>query len=180
MRKYGFVLLPVIVQRLDIAKAGEGDYIAHRPELGVNPEQPNCEQLLELAHQFIAQSASTAQCPSRYPRFELHPSRFFPVSFSVNSKLPWRRRLVNRIAPVSNSQDQGLPTTRCAAFIINLLILVGLSVSPSLWPSPSLVQASAARNAERRKALRRLIRWNPVSPLNESSLVANLIPTRSR
>jgi tetratricopeptide (TPR) repeat protein len=41
-----------------------------------------------------------------------------------------------------------LPTTRCAAFIINLLIWVGLSVSPSLWPSSSLVQASAgARGA---------------------------------
>jgi hypothetical protein len=59
MRKYGFVLLPVIVQRLDIAKAGEGDYIAHRPELGVNPEQLNCEQLLELAHQLIAQLGAT-------------------------------------------------------------------------------------------------------------------------
>jgi hypothetical protein len=93
-RKYGFVLLPVIVQRLDIAKAGEGDYNAHRPELGVNLEQLNCEQLLELAHQLIAQSWSTTQCPSRYPSFELHPAPFFPVSLSVNSKLLWRRRLV--------------------------------------------------------------------------------------
>jgi len=37
-----------------------------------------------------------------------------------------------------------LPATRCAAFIINLLIWVGLSVSPSLWPRPALVQASAS------------------------------------
>jgi CHAT domain-containing protein/predicted negative regulator of RcsB-dependent stress response len=35
-----------------------------------------------------------------------------------------------------------LLTTRCAAFIINLLIWVGLSVSPSLWPVPALAQAS--------------------------------------
>src|SRR5262247_3526312 len=56
--------------------------------------------------------------------------------------------LFNQIAPFSNSQGQGLPATRCAAFIINLLIWVGLSVSPSLWPSSSLVQASAgARRA---------------------------------
>jgi hypothetical protein len=41
-----------------------------------------------------------------------------------------------------------LPTTRCAAFIINLLIWVGLSISPPIWPSPSLVQASdGARRA---------------------------------
>jgi CHAT domain-containing protein/tetratricopeptide (TPR) repeat protein len=41
-----------------------------------------------------------------------------------------------------------LLTTRCAAFIINLLIWVGLSASPSLWPRPSLVQASdGARRA---------------------------------
>jgi CHAT domain-containing protein/predicted negative regulator of RcsB-dependent stress response len=50
--------------------------------------------------------------------------------------------LFNQIAPVSNPQGQGVPTTRCAAFIINLLIWVGLSVSPSLWPGPSLAQAS--------------------------------------
>ena len=57
--------------------------------------------------------------------------------------------LFNQIAPVSNSQGQYLPTTRCAAFIINLLIWVGLSVSPSLWPRPALVQASAgARKVE--------------------------------
>src|SRR5262245_11364943 len=56
--------------------------------------------------------------------------------------------LFNQIAPFSNSQGQGLPATRCAAFIINLLIWVGLSVSPSLWPSSSLVQASdGARTA---------------------------------
>jgi hypothetical protein len=36
-----------------------------------------------------------------------------------------------------------LPTTRYAAFIINLLIWVGLSVSPSLWPGSSLAQAGA-------------------------------------
>jgi len=41
-----------------------------------------------------------------------------------------------------------LPTTRCAAFIINLLIWVGLSVSPSLWPGSSLAQSSdGARKA---------------------------------
>jgi CHAT domain-containing protein/Tfp pilus assembly protein PilF len=51
--------------------------------------------------------------------------------------------LFNQIAPVSNPQGRCLPTTRCAAFIINLLIWVGLSVSPSLWPRPALVQASA-------------------------------------
>jgi CHAT domain-containing protein/tetratricopeptide (TPR) repeat protein len=50
--------------------------------------------------------------------------------------------LFNQIALVSNQQGQGLPTARCAAFIINLLIWVGLLVSPSLWPSSSLVQAS--------------------------------------
>jgi CHAT domain-containing protein/Tfp pilus assembly protein PilF len=56
--------------------------------------------------------------------------------------------LFNQIAPVSNPQGQGLPTTRCAAFIINLLIWVGLSFSPTLWPGSSLVQASAgARRA---------------------------------
>src|SRR5262249_37218505 len=56
--------------------------------------------------------------------------------------------LFNQIVQVSNQQGQGLPTTRCAAFIINLLIWVGLSVSPSLWPSSSLVQASdVARKA---------------------------------
>jgi CHAT domain-containing protein/tetratricopeptide (TPR) repeat protein len=51
--------------------------------------------------------------------------------------------LFNQIAPVSKPQGQGLPATCCAAFIINLLIWVGLSVSPSLWPRPALVQASA-------------------------------------
>src|SRR5262245_16756756 len=56
--------------------------------------------------------------------------------------------LFNQITPISNPQGQGLPTTRCAAFIINLLIWVGLSISPSLWPNSSLVQASAgARRA---------------------------------
>src|SRR5262249_12980696 len=56
--------------------------------------------------------------------------------------------LFNQIASVSNPQGQGLPTTRCAAFIINLLIWVGLSVSPSLWPGSSLAQASdGARRA---------------------------------
>jgi len=35
-----------------------------------------------------------------------------------------------------------LPPTRCAVFIINLLILVGLSVSPSIWPGSSFAQAS--------------------------------------
>jgi CHAT domain-containing protein/Tfp pilus assembly protein PilF len=56
--------------------------------------------------------------------------------------------LFNQIAPVSNPQGQGLPTTRCAAFIINLLIWVGLLVSPSPWPGSSLVQASdGARKA---------------------------------
>src|SRR6266540_1023843 len=56
--------------------------------------------------------------------------------------------LFNQITPVSNQQGQGLPTTRCAAFIINLLIWVGLSVSPSLWPGSSLAQSSdGARKA---------------------------------
>jgi CHAT domain-containing protein/tetratricopeptide (TPR) repeat protein len=56
--------------------------------------------------------------------------------------------LFNQIAPVSNQQGQGLPTTRCVAFIINLLIWVGLLVSPSPWPSSSHVQASdGARRA---------------------------------
>jgi CHAT domain-containing protein/tetratricopeptide (TPR) repeat protein len=56
--------------------------------------------------------------------------------------------LFNQIALVSSPQVHGLPTTRCVAFIINLLIWVGLSVSPSLGPSSSLVQASAgARGA---------------------------------
>jgi CHAT domain-containing protein/Tfp pilus assembly protein PilF len=54
--------------------------------------------------------------------------------------------LFNKIAPVSN--PQGMPTTICAAFIINLLIWVGLLVSPYLWPGSSPVQASAgARRA---------------------------------
>src|SRR6266542_2471659 len=58
--------------------------------------------------------------------------------------------LFNQIAPVSNSHGQELPTTRCVAFIINLLIWVGLSVSPYLWPGSSLVQASdgARRTAQ--------------------------------
>jgi tetratricopeptide (TPR) repeat protein len=60
--------------------------------------------------------------------------------------------LFNQIAPVSNQQGQGLPTTRCAAFIINLLIWTGLSVSPSLWPSSSLVQASADARGEAQSA----------------------------
>jgi hypothetical protein len=51
--------------------------------------------------------------------------------------------LFNQIAPVSSPQRQGLPTIRRAAFIINLLIWVGLLVSPSLWPSSSPAQASA-------------------------------------
>src|SRR6266542_4769539 len=56
--------------------------------------------------------------------------------------------LFNQIALVSNQQGQGLPTTRCAAFIIILLIWVGLSVSPSLWPGSSLAQSSdGARKA---------------------------------
>src|SRR6266542_6707296 len=56
--------------------------------------------------------------------------------------------LFNQIALVSNQQGQGLPTTRCAAFIIILLIWVGLSISPSLWPGSSLAQASdGARKA---------------------------------
>jgi CHAT domain-containing protein/tetratricopeptide (TPR) repeat protein len=56
--------------------------------------------------------------------------------------------LFNQIASVSNPQGQGLPTTRCAAFIINLLIWVGLLVSPSPGPSSSPVQASdGARRA---------------------------------
>jgi CHAT domain-containing protein/tetratricopeptide (TPR) repeat protein len=51
-----------------------------------------------------------------------------------------------------------LPTTRCAAFIINLLIWIGLSVSPSLWPGSSLVQASddarrAAQSAQETDSL---------------------------
>src|SRR5262245_62432299 len=50
--------------------------------------------------------------------------------------------LFNQIAPVSNPQGQGLPTSRRAAFIISLLIWVGLSVSLSLWPGSSLAQAS--------------------------------------
>jgi hypothetical protein len=50
---------------------------------------------------------------------------------------------------ISGATTRGLPTTRCAAHIINLLIWVGLSVSPSLWPSSSPVQASAG---ERRAA----------------------------
>ncbi|MGH9751495.1 MAG: tetratricopeptide repeat protein [Blastocatellia bacterium] len=56
--------------------------------------------------------------------------------------------MFNQIASVSNPQDQGLPTTRCAAHIINLLIWVGLSVSPCLWPGSLPVQASpGARRA---------------------------------
>ena len=66
--------------------------------------------------------------------------------------------LFNQITPVSNQQGQGLPITRCAAFIINLLIWVGLSVSPSLWPSSSLAQASdgdrkAAQSAQETDSL---------------------------
>jgi CHAT domain-containing protein/Tfp pilus assembly protein PilF len=62
--------------------------------------------------------------------------------------------LFNQIASVSNPQGQGLPTTRCAAFIINLLIWVGLLVSPSLWPSSSLAQASGgAQSAQETDSL---------------------------
>jgi hypothetical protein len=42
------------LKRLDIAKAGAGDYIAHRYALGVYPEQLNRKQLLEFANQLIA------------------------------------------------------------------------------------------------------------------------------
>jgi len=45
-----------------------------------------------------------------------------------------------------------LPTTRYAAFIINLLIWVGLSVSPSLWPRSALVQASAGAHSAAQSA----------------------------
>jgi hypothetical protein len=73
----------VIVWRLDIAKAGAGDYIAHRHELGFYPEQLNRKQLLELVNQLIAQSGSATQCPGRYSRFELHPFPLFPdLAFS--------------------------------------------------------------------------------------------------
>jgi hypothetical protein len=53
-------------------------YITYRHELGVNPEQLNWKQLLELVNQLIAQSESAAQYPSSYPRIELHPAPIFP------------------------------------------------------------------------------------------------------
>ena len=53
-------------------------YITYRHELGVNPEQPKREQLIELVNQLIAQSESAEQYPSSYPRFELHPAPDFP------------------------------------------------------------------------------------------------------
>jgi CHAT domain-containing protein/tetratricopeptide (TPR) repeat protein len=66
--------------------------------------------------------------------------------------------LFNQIESLSNPQGQGLPTTRCAAFIINLLIWVGLSVSPSLWPGSSPVQVNdgahkAAQSAQETDSL---------------------------
>jgi hypothetical protein len=63
---------------LILPKPVKATYITCRHELGVNPEQPNRKQLLELVNQLIAQSESAAQCPSSYPSFELHPAPVFP------------------------------------------------------------------------------------------------------
>jgi CHAT domain-containing protein/predicted negative regulator of RcsB-dependent stress response len=60
--------------------------------------------------------------------------------------------LFNQISLVSNQQGKNLPTTRYAAFIISLLIWVGLSVSSSLWPRQALVQASAGARKEAQSA----------------------------
>jgi hypothetical protein len=87
--------------------------------------------------------------PSKYPKVRTTSSPDFSrPHFQSAVNFLGGAALFNQIAPVSNPQGQGLPTTRYAAFIINLLIWVGLSISPSLWPGSSLVQASAgARGA---------------------------------
>ncbi len=86
--------------------------------------------------------------------------------------------MINQFRIVPTLQGWRLQSTRCAIHIINLLIWVGCPVAIGLWSSSPPVQASAcehisAQTTQESKSL------EPGNPLNESSLAANRIPTKS-
>ena len=87
--------------------------------------------------------------------------------------------LILLCVPFSTPQGRGLHSIRWTPLIINLLIRAGAPAATSLRPGRRLRKRPLV-NAARRKALRRVFRWNPVSPSNESSPAVNRIPTRSR
>ena len=80
---------------------------------------------------------------------------------------------------ISTPQGRGLHSIRWTPLMINLLIRAGAPAATSPRPVACLRKRPLV-NAARRQALRRVFRWNPASPSNESFPAANRISTRSR
>ena len=87
--------------------------------------------------------------------------------------------MFNQITTVSNPQGRSLPRPAASLILSTCSSWSDCRLLHAYGQAHNLCKQSLV-NAARRKALRRVIRWNSVSPFNESSLVVNLIPTRSR